>query len=267
MAEWLRTLRAGAQYFSSSVQGRVVYAMNFLSDIVAVSFGFAIILFLWANIAPASGGPIAKADLYNYLAFASIINFANGFWIESIVGDRVRSGLIAIDLLRPINFQILYFSSSLADVAVQSVMALPLIGLALWALPAPPAWDSLRILYFALSLALAVGVQYGIGFCFAQATFVTHNGFGVFATRMSSHYGLSGIFAPLVLMPAWLQQVVAFTPFHCVIHTPTVILCGLVEPGRIPLLLAEQAAWALGLTLAGHIIFKQVAASLEVQGG
>jgi len=267
MAEWLRTLRAGAQYFSSSVQGRVVYAMNFLSDIVAVSFGFAVTLFLWVNIAPAEGGLIPKADLYNYLAFAAIINFSNGFWIESIVGDRVRSGLIAIDLLRPINFQVLYFSSSLADVAVQSLMAIPLVALALWALPLPPHFDAVNLLVFACSLMLAVGVQYGIGFFFAQATFITHNGFGVFATRMSSHYGLSGVFAPLILMPAWLQQVVAFTPFHCVIHTPTVILCGLAEPGRIPFLLAEQAVWALGLTLAGHLIFKQVAASLEVQGG
>jgi ABC-type uncharacterized transport system permease subunit len=56
-------------------------------------------------------------------------------------------------------------------------------------------------------------------------------------------------------------------PFHHEIETPARIWLGLVPWQEAPRLLAWQAAWGIGLILAGELIFGAVMRRHQIQGG
>lgn len=270
MPELLRALEAGSVLFRRGVQGRLVYARYFVLDLVAfvISSGLSLLLWLYVDANKPGGLPIPREQLIAYMALALAVNQSLSIWLDGILGSRIRTGQVATDLLKPINFQWLYFSSAMADVAIQSCMGLMVLGLAAWLLPYPPlALDAARVLVFLLSLGLALLVQYGVCFLIALGAFVTHNGYGLFFLRLMSHMAFSGIFAPLLLYPDGLRKVAQVLPFHCIIHTPVAIGLGLLPLRQAPQLLGEQALWALALIVAGQLTFGAVTRRLSIQGG
>lgn len=247
MAELWRSLQAGSILMRRGIQGRLVYARYFVLDLGAfvISSGLTLLLWLYVDAHKPGGLAIPREQLIAYMALALAVNQALSIWLDGILGSRIRTGQVATDLLKPINFQWLYFSSALADVAIQSVMGLFVLGLAAWLLPYPPlAMQGPRLAVFALSLGLALLVQYGLCFFFTLGAFITHNGYGLFFLRLMAHMAFSGLFAPLMLYPDGLRRVAEILPFHCIVHTPVGLGLGLLPLDQAPRLLLEQAGWA-----------------------
>lgn len=270
MLDFLQNLRAGLYLGKITVQGRLAYAAWFFIDFVGALINFALTLLLWIYVGKIEQKPLPVPfnEFISFLSLATLINFAMGMWIDSILGERIRSGQVGTDLLKPMNFQWMYLFSGLSDVAVQSCISMACLALAFVILPqAPLVMDFAHLLPLALSLALAALVQYGVCFLLAMGAFVTHFGYGIHYLRLMSMQTFSGLFAPLSFYPAWLQSLSLALPFHCIIQTPAMIGLGWAKPNEIPGLLLEQALWAAGLIFAGQVIFRWLSGRLSVQGG
>lgn len=270
MSELGRVLEASSVLFRRGVQGRLVYARYFMLDLFAVLIAFALTLMIWLYVDENRGAPMAlsRAQLVAYMTLAMVVNYAFQIWIDGILGARIRTGQVATDLLKPMDFQWLYFASALADLAVQVFIG-TVVLLGAWAfLEQPPLLlEPLRMLAFVISLGLAVLVQYGITFVFAMSTFITHNGYGAFYIRLMSHLAFSGVFAPLLLYPERLRSIAEVLPFHCIVHTPVILGLGLAPMEDAPRLLGQQLLWAVGLLALGQFIYRRVMANLSIQGG
>jgi len=263
-------LRTGLATLSSSAQASLAYTSNHLWDMAASLMAFAAVLLVWMHVAGTGRIPagFAREGFFAYLALGYCLNFGLSMWLEHQVGRRVRLGLIATDLLKPVDFQWLYFSLALGQILPQAALACGLAAGAFLLTPiAPPAGLLSQPLLCLLSLILAAAIQYAVCYCFALGCFVSHFNYGVYFLRLSSHFAFSGMMAPLAVFPPAMRSVAEWLPFAHIIHTPATLLLGWATGGEALRLLGLQAAWAAGLLLLGRALFAWVLHKLAIQGG
>ena len=198
-----------------------------------------------------------------------MLNYVANLYLERSIGERIREGLVATDLLKPVDFQLFHFVQSLSDMLFQSLIALLVFALGLAFLgPALYPASPLALAAFALSLGLAFLVQFGLCFLFVQGAFATNTNYGIITTRMALHQAFSGVFAPLAFYPPLLRHVADWLPFGQIVYTPVAIYLGRIAPPDLAQALEIQALWALGL-IPRRPLWPLAASSsrLSIQGG
>jgi len=253
-----------------TVQTRLTYRLATLVSLLASVASYGVFLLVWLAIYRENPrpGPLSRDEMLAYLIAAFLVNSLLITSVELRFGHRLRMGLIAGDLLRPLGFLMFQMAQGVGDVLANLVYVLPLFaagygfaGSAI--LPASAAAAALTLLSVALGFLIAFGVSYLI----VQAAFVLQSGYGIMFLRASLHQVFSGLSAPLVMFPPTLRGAAECLPFHHEIETPARIWLGLVPLEDAPRLLAWQAAWGVGLIVAGELIFSAVMRRHQIQGG
>ena len=169
------------------------------------------------------------------------------------IAAEIRDGQISQFLLKPMDYLAYRFCLYAAGRAVYTVVALVPAGLFLFFhreyLVLPP--DGLTWVCFVVSLAMAGLLQFLISYTMALLAFwvleVSTFIFIVFAFE----YLAGGHLFPLDLLPAPVQQFLAFTPFPYEFFLPVNIYLGRVTGSALQAGLCFQAAWvAVAFALA-----------------
>ncbi len=254
--------------FARSTQRRLAYPVGALIDLASFVAIFGLTLLLWrAVVSQGNSLPMAWSELLRYLCVAFGLGYALEFGIYPFQ-QSIRTGGIAIDLLRPVPVTWLHLCNCLSWGALQAVYVAIAAGLLWhWIPDLRVVTDLPTVLALLVSLCLAALLQFSIFFLFAQGSFITQFGYGILYTRLSLHQVFSGAFAPVALFPESLKPWALALPFRHVIDTPARIALGMTAPGEIPILLAQQAAWGLGLFLLGQLIFDHFLGKAQIQGG
>jgi len=188
-------------------------------------------------------------------------------WTE--LGDRIRSGEVVADLLRPVHPVLSYLYPDLgrAGVAMLTRFVVPIVVGALFFpmyVPRLPATYPL----FLISVGLAVVV------CFAGRFLVNAAGYwlldvrGVIAAWTFATGLLAGLSFPLHFLPSWLRIALwVGTPFPSMLQAPLDVL---TEFGSTPYRLAVvagQAGWAAVMLGLCWLVQARATAKMVVQGG
>jgi ABC-2 type transport system permease protein len=267
---WAGELGAQVALFLRAARTSFAYKPALLLSMLVSGVGYAVPLLVWRHVYAARKEPLAvpASQLFPYLLLAASLHFVFFMGVESRVGQRIRLGLIATDLLRPVDFQLTQLSQALADLLLNVTVVLPFVGLAyaLWgsaALPAGPA----ALAAFGLSAVFAFLIQFSLAFIFVQTAFITLSNYGIFVARNALQQTFAGISAPLALFPPGLRAVAEHLPFCHAIHTPVSIYLGSISGAALWHALAVQAAWAMGLLILGRLTLRFSLFHLEIQGG
>jgi ABC-2 type transport system permease protein len=231
---------------------------------------YGITLLVWRHVYAQKSGALSMpaSQMFAYLALAFCLNYALTINIDQRVGQRIRLGLIATDLLKPLDFQMSQAMQSLSDCLFNSLIALGVFVAALFFLRKdifPAGLHS--FLFFIPSLFLAFLVQYSLVFIFIQGAFYTYSGYGIFSSRIALHQTFSGLQAPLLLYPPVLKHLGDWLPFQHIIYTPIALYMGQARGLEAWKLLGAQLLWAVGLYAAGHLLMRKALSQLEIQGG
>jgi ABC-2 type transport system permease protein len=234
---------------------------------LAVS-GLSLLLWRSVNLSGAEL-PLPGNELLSYLLLAFVVFFGMEFGINNSLTQGLRTGTIAMDMLRPIPLTWLNFCNSAAWGTIQVFYA-ALALLVLWPflpeLPLPG--DALRWGAFLLSLGLAVFLQFSIIFLFSQQAFISHStGYGSLYMRLMLHQVFSGAFAPISFFPEGLKSVALLLPFRHVVDTPVRIALDMAPYSEVPGMLLNQLLWGLGIFALGQLIFKALLGRTQIQGG
>lgn len=249
---------------------RLTYRMSTLFALLASALAYTVVILVWLEVYRENPepGPLALPALLAYLVTAFVANEVLTLAVEWRVFQRVRMGLIATDVIRPIGFVWFQMAQAAGDVLVNLVFALPIVVAGFWFVGAalvPPSAAS--ALLGAASAVLAFFVSFGLSFLIVQAAFVLLSGYGVLTAREALQHVFSGLAAPLVMFPEGLRNVAVWLPFRHVVETPVTIWLGQAPASAVPALLAGQAAWGFALIAAGSLIFGAVLKRHQVQGG
>lgn len=233
-------------------------------------FGFIRASVLLAALASA-GTSIGGYDAPTTVAFVwwgqALLGTVN-LWGFAEVKDRVRTGDIAVDFLRPVNPQLAYLASDLGRAGViligRGVPAF-LLGALLFDMAWPPSATSWAA--GAVSVVLAVTVAFSGNFVINLLAFWLVEIRGITLLWMIIGGLLCGLYLPVPWFPDWLRTVANWSPFPSMLQNPIDILAGRVVGAGIVSAVAVQVFWAVALLALGQVVMRAGRRRLEVQGG
>jgi len=214
-----------------------------------------------------AGYTAEQLALYTWASQGLIGVVALWGWTE--LGDRIRSGDVVGDLLRPIHPVLSYLYADLGRAAHAALtrFVIPIVaGAVFFTLYVPHRPETYPL--FVVSVLLAVVVSFAARYLVNAAGFWLLDVRGVVMAWTAGTSLLAGLAFPVHFVPDWLRLAVwVGTPFPSMLQAPLDVL---VERGSRSALLVEvagQAAWA-GLLLVGCWYVQRLAtAKLVVQGG
>ena len=206
------------------------------------------------------------AVTYVWLAQGMLMTIYIWNWYE--VALRVRSGDVATDLQRPVDFQFLWLAQDLGRAGYHALYrGVPpfLLGALVFDVFVPEGpllWAA-----FGVSLVLAVVASFAFRFLFNLAAFwlLDYRGVGLMAMVASTFF--SGQIVPLAFFPDWLETLAWALPFAAMVQAPIEIWLGHARGAELASLLALQAFWAVALLLLGRLVFAAGLRKLVIQGG
>jgi ABC-2 type transport system permease protein len=206
------------------------------------------------------------AVTYTWLAQGMLMTVYLWGWFE--VALRVRSGDVATDLQRPLDFQAYWLAQDLGRAVYHALFrGVPpfLLGALVFDVLVPG--DPVVWVAFTASLALSVVVSFAFRFLFNLAAFwlLDYRGAGVLAMVASTF--LSGQIVPLAFFPDWLETLAWALPFAAMVQAPIEVWLGHAEGLELAGLLALQAVWAVLLLGVGRLVLALGMRKLVIQGG
>ena len=190
-----------------------------------------------------------------------------GAWTD--LSDRIRTGDVAADLLRPIPPVTSYLAADLgrAGHALLTRFGPPvLVGMIFFPLYAPGRWYTVPL--FAVSVGLAVVACFACRFLTNAAAYWLHDSRGPVLLFVLLGAIASGLYFPLRLLPDWLALVLYLgTPFPAMLQAPLDVLVERDPPALQGALVVLQAAWAGVLLTVCAVTQRRAERKLVVQGG
>lgn len=264
-----RTLALDRALILIAFKRRAAYKSQWLFGSLVGGTELLTSLALWATVL-AERGEVGGYDwdamrTYYVIGFVTASIAFGG--TEGTAAQRILDGNIAIDLLKPVDFQRAraaeYFGSILGNT--------PLIGIGLTVSllfldPLPPASATAGLLTFA-SLLLIMPLAFDLMFLSIMLCFWTRSYHGVMWSRRTISAFFSGMLVPVALMPVWLQTTASWLPFIHFTKTPSDIYLGRVDTTGALGLLALQAAWTAGLWVVSRLLWSRAVRVVTVHGG
>ncbi|MEH1123271.1 ABC transporter permease [Micromonospora sp. CPCC 206061] len=262
-------MRAYAGLARAAARSVLTYRLNFLFGTGALVVHLVAMLALWSALLDA-GRSVAGFTLPEMKAYL-LIAFGTGFLV-SIFGDfrmasRIHSGMVALDLVKPVDYQAARLAESTGGVVAEvGAVAVVWVGVVTFAGPvAAPGWP--QGLLFAVSVAAVVPLKFLVVYLSTLLCFWTQNYLGVFWARDVVVSLFSGALVPLALLPGWFQATAAVLPFAGITSVPALIYLGHVRGAAALGLVGLQLAWAVVLWYAARLAWRGAVRKLTVHGG
>ena len=234
-------------------------------------FGFilcGIYLTLWHERPGLGGYDVSDALTFVWLQQGLLMPIGIfGATTTNELGERVRTGEIAVDLYRPTHLLLWWLSVDFGRAMFQLLVrggAPLLIGALVFDLEYPSgalAW-----------LAVAVGLVFAILVSFAIRYLVALSGFWITDSRGMEHLALvlsvffSGMILPLVVFPGWIGEFARATPWAATMQVPIDIWLGR-NPGGTGAALLFQLGWIVVLVVGGLFATSLATRKVVIQGG
>ena len=201
---------------------------------------------------------ILLARVFAPLTYTSVIHY---------FGRLLREGQMAIELLRPLDFQGQTYIGGLAEACTTLVLQMPLVLVAViffgLRLPLDPVvWGC-----FLISALLGHTAVFFFDWILGCLSFYITENWGLSMVRYGVGLFFSGMLIPLVMMPDWLQRVVNAVPLAQALYVPVALLSEITPVSEAPRILLTQLIWLIGLGVLSRLIFRRAVRRVTVQGG
>ena len=233
-------------------------------------FGFIRVSVMFAAVAVA-GGELAgydqqQASTYVWLGQALLAPMALFGWTE--LADKIKTGDIAIDLVRPVDVQLAWWAADFGRALFQLLtrgLAPLLIGAITVGIALPGSWTAYPL--GAVSIVLGVSLSFLVRFGVNLIAFWTIDIRGFIGLYLVVVAPFSGLYVPVHLFPDWLRTIAYATPFPSLLQFPIDVLSGRVLGAEALLVVAMQAGWLVLLIAVTRWLMARAARKLVVQGG
>jgi len=269
-------IRKYIPFAKAEIQEFITYRAQAVVWVLMEFFYLALQFYIWKAIFENSTSDVISGYTFEGMVtyvFLIRIVFAITFVMPSrYISNDVRSGSIAMMLIKPIDYRMqLFFRSvgaivnSLLFFVLPLTVTLVIIG---FFIEIPLAIDPLTILFFILSVNFAFLIRFLVGYCFGLIIFLTINSFGIFQLRRAIEAIFSGALIPIAFFPPLLATIAKFLPFMHGLYVPVQIFMGdyVLITDKLSAI-GIQVFWVGVLYLLSNMIWKRVIKRLVVMGG
>jgi ABC-2 type transport system permease protein len=231
----------------------LTYRTSFLLSLGGIVFQLVSLLAVWRVLLAESS--VSGFDWPHMRAYL-LVAFASGALVSVFadfrMASRIQSGLVALDLVKPVDYQRARFAETLVSLLIGGGLRLP---------PTP------ELALFIASMVLLVPLKFLVVYVSTLACFWTQNFIGVLWARQAITSLLSGALIPLVYLPSWLATLARWSPFAGLTSTPALIFIGQAHGRQALLLVGVQLLWVLVLWFGARGIWRAALRQLTVNGG
>lgn len=265
------SLRPYLQFARLAFQRRATYRLANWTG-VAVNFFFLVV-----HAQVLLGFFRARADAGGWSADDAVLYFAASESLLMVVGifpdwrlnlaERVRSGEIVTDLVRPVTLFWRDIAERYGTGAYYLLTRAPAVfacGWLVYGLLPPLRWE---LALFPLSLALAMAVCQSMWFLASSAAFWRDNASGELSAVLFINTFLGGVFVPIDFYPPLMRLATDVLPFRATLYTPVAILTGKLTGGALAFGIAHQAAWVVLLAMGAGLLESRGLRRIAIQGG
>lgn len=223
-----------------------------------------VLIALWEARPGLAGYDVADAITFCFLT-QGFIGPMQVFGGGLELSQRVRTGDVALDLVRPASLQLWCLCDDLGRAAFLFLArSVPptLAGAALFGIRLPSSagtWVA-----FAASMALGVLVSFALRYLIALSSCWILDDRGVQSLSLVLTTFFSGMVLPLVIFPGWLGDVARVLPWAALVQVPADVFLGKTGPAAA---LGFQALWAAALLGLGALATRAARMKVVIQGG
>jgi len=253
-----------------AIQETMAYRVSYFVNIISQFVSYLAIYFLWKAVY-ASGtviGGLDWSDMQGYLLISLFTSALVSGSSETRVQRSIWSGNIAVELVRPVDYQQANFAitvgNGLAEGVLVAVVGLVFAGLIGYS---TPPTDPLTWLYFALAMVLAFIIKFLIVYIFGLFTFWTTGAMGVAWVRKGLTDFFSGAIIPLSFFPGWLLNIANVLPFRGITFVPGTIFIGKLPQDQILLSFGLDILWIVVLWYLARLIWHFAMRKVTIHGG
>jgi len=201
--------------------------------------------------------------MINYAVFATLIK-VTVVKTRDLIGQRVRTGEIAVDLIKPFSLPFMTLADAVGSWIFQIFSrGIPLIILAVYFfdISMPKGLDFAFILSYIFSFL----IFHGLLFIFGVASFYITENFPLWLLNSSAVSLLSGSILPLQILPQAVQNFAVLTPYPYLFYLPSMKLLRDDFPFEDALL--RQVLVLFFTYFIGFVMYSYGKTRLHVQGG
>ncbi|MGI5238236.1 ABC transporter permease [Dactylosporangium sp. CA-139066] len=263
-------MRAYRAYARATALSALAYRGNFLLSIGGTAFQLVAMLAVWRVLLGGGATQVGGFD-WPHMRSYLLVAFASGALVGSFVdfrmSHRIRSGLVALDLVKPVDFQRARLWETIGGVWIEVAVIVLVGGVAALVSGPPDLPAGPELALFGLSMVLLVPLKFVVSYVSTLACFWTENFIGVLWARQALTGLLSGALVPLAFFPGWLATAAEWSPFAGLTSTPALIFVGQATGRHALLLVAVQLGWLALLWFAARALFGRALRRLTVHGG
>lgn len=184
------------------------------------------------------------------------------------IQERVRTGDIAMEILRPYDYPLRMLFSDLGSMFFYFITAvLPLYTVVFLILSPELPGNLSQWSLFILSAILGYLIRYSIELTFGLFTFWLVETGGVEDIFYFSISLFSGSVVPLWFFPDWLERIAYYLPFQGIYFVPNSIFVGQLSGQDLLLALLTQVIWLVICYALLRFVWLKASMKIVVQGG
>ena len=207
-------------------------------------------LVVWSTVARGQGGAVGGFDPRDFAAYFITVMLVNHWtftWLMHEFEYSVRMGQLSPALLRPLHPMHLHVADNIVYKALTSLVMVPAALVLAWAFDArfePLPW-ALALAVPALLLSFVARLLLGSALAFAA--FWTTRVLAINEMYFLTSWFLSGLMAPLALLPPVVQTAAAMLPFRWLVAFPAELILGRLTVEQAAQGLLMQLIWAVAI--------------------
>jgi len=277
---WRRTAAASAGLYLHFIRLAflkfLAYRLRYYTGVVSYTIFVAGHYYLYtalfaSRLADAGDATIGGLNLGEMITYVAISWIGRSFYFNNIARELMRmitEGEIAMQLIKPFHVQTVMMFEAVGESGFRLIMfTLPImvVIVPLFGIGRPP--EAALYYWTFLSFCLALVIYSQINFLLGCLAFHMKNIQGVLRAKMVSMDFLTGVVVPFTFFPDWFQRAVEWLPFQGISYIPVTIYLGKRPGDELYAALLLQLAWAVGLFVAGRLVWRFSVRHVVVQGG
>lgn len=217
------------KFISKAFQRSIAYKLEYYTGLMNAFLYIFIFTSVWQTVAKESPGALGTwsgETLVSYAILSTLIKVSFGR-NESLLTNKIKSGDIIYDILKPYNFVMMYFADSFGVSLFQLfARAIPLLIFSILFFGIIPSVTVISLLQFIPIYILSFIIFILFGFMISSLAFFFTEVFSFMILYSALVTLMSGSVIPLNLFPDYLVEIISWTPFPYLYYYPTAVLIG-----------------------------------------
>ncbi len=267
----LGTFLVYLEFARKSFQRQLQYRIANYSGFAVNTFFFVVRAYLFMALYE-HRGVVAGYNVVEAVTFAgltqALLMVFDSFGSARDIGGAVKSGQVATDLMKPIDYQFfLLFRQFGRSFYYLFFRGLPIFAVMAIFFPWKHPHSVFALLLFFPSVFLAVTITFSLSFVVGLSAFWFLDISGVGQIVMGSAIFLSGFIIPISFFPSGFGRICEWLPFVGQSYVPVAIYLGKYAGGQMISMLVRQVLWSIVLILMGRALMSLAVRKVIIQGG